>query len=106
MGGLEGGVEDPAVSGREVGGQDNGQRLGDRSFFVDARTKKTAPRQKKEGSEEDERKALRTFLEGEQGRRPPWQRSPTIHPSEWQPADRSELYPSHATGNGNSRAET
>ena len=74
MGSLEGGVENPSVSGREVGWQDNGQRLGDRSFFVDARAKKTTPCQEKEGSEEDERKVLRTFLEGEQGRHPPWQR--------------------------------
>jgi len=105
MSGLQGRVEDPPVSGGEVGRQDDSQRLGDRSLFVGARAKKTAPRQKKEGSQEDERKVLRTFLEGEQGRHPPWQRSPTTHPSEWQPADRSELYPDHATDNGNSRAE-
>lgn len=55
MGSLEGGVENPSVSGREVGWQDNGQRLGDRSFSVDARAKETTPCQEKEGSEEDER---------------------------------------------------
>lgn len=105
MGGLEGRVENPSVSGREVGGKDNGKRLGNRSFFIGNRSKKTAPCQKKERSEENERNVLRTFLEGEQGRHPPWQRSPTTHPGEWQPADRNELYPDHATDNGNSRVE-
>jgi len=42
MGGLEGGVEDPSVSSREVGGKDNGKRLGNRSFFVGNRSEKTA----------------------------------------------------------------
>jgi hypothetical protein len=51
MGGLEGWVEDPSVSGREVGGKDNSKRLGNRSFFVGNRPKKTAPCQKKKSSQ-------------------------------------------------------
>jgi hypothetical protein len=62
MGGLEGGIENPSVSRREVGGKDNGKRLGNGSFFVGNRSKKTAPCQKKKSSEKDERKNFRTFL--------------------------------------------
>ena len=70
MGGLERRVENPSVSGREVSGKDNGKRLGNESFFVGNRSKKTASCYKKERSEKNERNVLRTFLEGEQGRRP------------------------------------
>jgi hypothetical protein len=50
MGGLEGGVKNPSVSRREVGGKDNGKRLGNGGFFVGNWSKKTAPCQKKKSS--------------------------------------------------------